>query len=137
MADPSQGTEPLRIAGRAKINTLYSGAPDMISRQLNARGFGNSGKKGKALIMTDLARRGQMAGFEGNLAENILNRQDTTMDLANRLLAAGRGVSTSGNMLGGAVSAGSETLSTMLLLQKLLGSGVGGFNPASYEGVMG
>lgn len=125
MADPAAGTEPLRISGRAGINQLYKDAPDTISRQLNARGFGSSGKKGGALIKTELARRGELAGLDSKIAELILAREDTSMDLAMRLLGLGRGQTTSqsGNVAGGAVGPGIETLTYLDTVNKLLNAG--------------
>jgi hypothetical protein len=122
MTDPSAGTNPMRIAGRAQINSLYAGAPDQIARQMYARGFGGSGKEGKAVIQSDMARRGQMSNLESQLAEYALQRQLAAMKVAQEYLAKPVG----SNVAGGAVSGGLQTLMAMMTAKDGAGGGAGG-----------
>jgi hypothetical protein len=122
MTDPSAGTNPMRVAGRAQINSLYAGAPDQIARQMYARGFGASGKEGKAVIQSDMARRGQMSNLESQLAEYALQRQLAAMKIAQGYVERPVG----GNVAGGAISGGLQTLMAMMTAKGGAGGGGGG-----------
>jgi hypothetical protein len=61
-----------------------------------------------------------------------MDREDQGISLGERLLGIGSGVSYPGNVAGGALSGGLETLTTLLTIDKLLkaggGSQTGGFD---------
>jgi hypothetical protein len=105
LKDPSAGTDVLRTTGRTNINTLYKGAGDTIARQMAARGFGQSGVQGKAQVNSELARRAQMAGLEGDIARYILEREQEALRTSTNYLSNPLG----SNKLGGALGSGGET----------------------------
>jgi hypothetical protein len=74
---------------------------------------------------------GEQSDIATRMAELGLSRGDQGLEMAMRLLGMGTGTTGTstqpGNVLGGAVGAGSETLTTLLMLDKLLkGSAPGG-----------
>jgi hypothetical protein len=127
MSDPSAGTEPLKLGLKSSVNQRFSTLPQRLTTSLAKRGFADSGQLGQGFKGLELARMQELGDVDTEIAKLILGREDQTMDLANRLLSAGRGVSTatSGNMLGGAIGAGTETLTTLMAMQKMFGGGSG------------
>lgn len=135
MADPAAGTEPIRLGLLEKVNQRYRGLPSRVGTQLAKRGMGQSGQMGAALKGLELARSGEISDVNTSMASTILGREDSTLQLINQILGLNRGTTStgtqtgSGNMLGGAVGAGTETLTTMLLLDKILKGNTGGGSP--------
>jgi len=128
MADPSYGTEPLRLGLMEGVNRRYSTLPQRVTTKLAQRGFGDSGQTGAALKGVELARMGEQGDIATKMAELTLGREDSTLDLINRILAGARGETRtgSGNVLGGAIGAGAGTMSMLTMLNKLLKGGGGG-----------
>lgn len=136
IGDPAAGTEPLRTAGRERINRDFEGVNQgLADRFLGFQGGGNSGKFGQASRQAELARGQSLAGFESDFANLILQRQDRGADLATRLLALGRGQENTGvfsqqgsgtnvgaglGPLEGGLGAGLQTATTLLALDQLL-----------------
>ncbi len=140
LADPSAGTDPVRIAGRNRINANFAGADQAVRDKLLTSG-GQSGKYGAGIRRTENARAGALSGFEGDIASLILGRQDNTQSLAQRLLQSGQGRTTDGtstepgNVAGavfGSLGSSLGTLSTLSTLSKLLSGGGGGYQ-TNYE----
>ncbi len=128
MADPSKGTEPLRLGLMESVNRRYKTLPGKLTTQLAQRGFAKSGQLGQGFKGLELARSGEIGDINTRIADLILGRETQSYDLASRLLAAGRGQTNtqSGNVLGGALGSGLETLTTLTTLDKILkGAGVG------------
>jgi len=138
LLNPAAGTEPIVAAGRNRINASYAGADQALRDRLLAGGvMGQSGRYGTAVRTTELGRLGALGGFEGDIASLILGREDNTANLMTRLLSDVRGTTSSGtttgpsNILGGSVSGGLETLTTLMTLDQLLKK------PTILEGVKG
>lgn len=134
IADPSAGTEPLKTAALTNLNKKYAGASDALNTRLAARGFGpGDGRAGRSQMNLELDRFGEQGALETDFAKMILDRDDSTMGLAERLLSLGRGTTTTstgtGNAVAGGIDSGVSTLTTLLSLNKLLkgGGGSGGF----------
>ncbi len=134
LSDPSAGTEPLKTAALTSLNKKYAGASDALSSRLAARGFGpGDGRAGRSQMNLELDRFGEQGALEADFAKMILDRDDSTMGLAERMLSLGRGTNTTttgpGNAIAGGIDSGVSTLTTLLSLNKLLkgGGGEGGF----------
>jgi hypothetical protein len=128
--DPTAGIEPLKLNAMDQVNAGYAGLPAKVGTQLAQRGFANSGQMGASLKGLELARGRDLSNVGASYDQMGLNQENTTMSLINSILSQGRGSSTtatgSGNVAGGAVGSGVETLTTMLLLDKLMKGGGGG-----------
>jgi hypothetical protein len=141
MSNPGAGVEPLRLGLMEGVNRRFKTLPGKLTTSLAQRGFAKSGQLGAGFKGLELARMGEQGDIATRMAELELNRGDQGLDMATRLLGLGTGqtATQSGNMLGGGIGAGSETLTTLLMLDKLLkgsapGGGVGGpgFDFGSY-----
>jgi len=125
MGDPAKGTEALRLGLMEGVNRRYQTMPGKLTTQLAKRGFAKSGQLGQGFKGLELARSGEIGDIDTKIADLILGRETQSYDLASRLLASGRGQTTtqSGNVFGGAIGGGLETLSTLTTLEKLLAGG--------------
>ena len=126
LADPTAGLEPVRTAGRNKINAAYSGAPDALREKFLTGGGTASGRLDRAGRGMEMARVGALSGYESDFAKMILQREDDTLGLSERMLTNPAGERVQGtttgpsNMLGGSVSGGLETATLLYSLNKLL-----------------
>jgi len=124
-----------------RVNKRYEAAPGAITERFAQRGMAGSGKLAQNLMGIDLARMGDMASLENDFASLILGRQDANTALGERLLGVPHGTSGTGkqqttlpgNVAGGAVSGGLETLMALIGLNKRLG-GSGAFDKLSGGG---
>ena len=132
LTDPAAGTQGINLQGTDAINNQYAQMPDQVSQQLAARGFGKSGKLGTAMYNVAGARATAQAGFQGQMAQLISNRQMQGASIADQLLQANRGTTTDSTTTGpdtsaanGLMSAGNglSNLSTLMMLQKVLSGG--------------
>jgi len=136
MSNPTAGIEPVRLGLMEGVNRRYKTLPGKVSTALAQRGFAQSGQTGAALKGVELARMGEQSDIATRMAEFGLSRGDQGLDMAMRLLGMGTGQTATttqpGNRLGGAFGAGSETLSTLMMLDKLLKGSApgGGMSPA-------
>lgn len=144
MADPSQGTDAIRLAGRNRINQTFSGVDQALRDKFLTAG-GASGKYGQAARGVEVGRGQALSGLEGDIASLIFGREDNTLNLSERLLASGQGRSTTGsettpgNVAGatlGSLGSSLSTLSTLTTLNKLL-SGAGGGKVGDISGGAG
>jgi hypothetical protein len=146
LSDPSAGIQPIRAAGRNRINQGFSGVDQALRDKFLSSGVGGkSGKYGAGARATENARQGAFAGFEGDLAKLQLDREDNTLSLSQRLLGQGQGRSstgtdtTPGNVAGatlGSLGSSLGTLATLTTLNKLLTGGggkvgTGGLSPGT------
>ena len=151
MTDPQAGTEATNLNGIDTINQQYAQMPGQVSQQLAARGFGQSGKLGTAMYNTANARSTAQSGWQSQMAQLVSSRQMQGASLADQLLNANRGSTTTTtgpntSMANGLMTAGNglSNLSTLLMLQSVLGGGNGasttlgggGNIPASNPNVM-
>lgn len=122
MADPAQGTEPIRLGLLESVNRNYRGLPNRVGTALAKRGMGRSGQMGAALKGVEMGRLGEISDVNTSMANTVLGRQDSAMEIINRLLSGMRGMTStgSGNVLGGAVGSGIQTLTTLTMLDKML-----------------
>jgi hypothetical protein len=142
LADPSAGTEPIKTGALTDINRRYADAGDTLASRMAAKGYGTAGADGRAGRMNlnlELSRFRDQGDLETKMAQYIMQRDDNTLGLAQRFGQASGSTTTgtqSGNVLGGAASGGMSTLSTMLMLDKLLKggkTGSGGGTDLSYS----
>jgi len=134
LANPEAGVAPLRTAARTRINRTARAAGQNLESNLASRGYDRSGAFPSGLATIESGRVGAFGDLEGQLADFTLRREDTSADLASRLLALFSGEESSGastgtepgNVAGGAVSGGLDTLTTLLTLDRLMKAGGGG-----------
>jgi len=146
LRDPAAGTGAINSAGVNRINTNYDQLPGQISQQLASRGFGKSGELGQSLYSVGNERLNALSNFQSQMNQLILGRQAQGAALGQDLLNANRGSTTTsnststgtstgpGNMAAnGLLSAGNglSNLSTLLMLQKILKPGGGGYSETS------
>lgn len=133
MQDPTQGTDPVRLAGRNQINANFEGVDQAVRDKFGTSG-GKSGKVGAGIRKTENARGTALSGFDGDIASLILGRQDNTLSLSEQLLRSMQGTTTTGsgtqtnpgNVAGaglGSLGSSLGTLSTLSTLSKLLSGG--------------
>lgn len=137
VGNPQAYIEPIRMAQREAVNQNFAGA-DTTLRERYARGAGGaSGKFGTAARQVDLARRSALTGVDTDALMKILDIQQGGAGIAQYLLGQTFGTTTSGtenrqysssgtsnqpgNMLGGGLSGGLGTLSSLIGLNKILG----------------
>ena len=131
MANPGAGVEPLRLGLMEGVNRKFKALPGKLTTQLAGRGFAKSGQLGQGFKGLELERMGEQGDIATKMAELTLDRGDSGLSMAMQMLGLGRGATTEstqpGNKAGGAFGAGSETFTTLLMLDKLLkGSAPGG-----------
>jgi len=141
LRDPAAGTGAINAAGVNRINNNYDQLPQQLSQQLASRGFGKSGQLGEGFYQIGNDRLNNLSNFQSEMNKLILGRQAQGAALGQDLLNSTRGstVTTNGTSSGsstgpdtsasnGLLSAGNglSNLSTLLMLQKVLGSGGGG-----------
>jgi hypothetical protein len=111
------------------VNRRYRNLAPSIAAKFSGRGYGSSGVLQNALAAGEQNRIGDLNDLEGKFAGFQIDENARTEDLATRLLAAGRGSSTvatgPGNAAGAGISSGLETLTTLMTLQRMMGSGGG------------
>jgi hypothetical protein len=120
-----------RNAGRTSINNTYNAVQPNVESQLTARGFGDSGKLGSAILGLNVQRANQFQGLESTLTDQAQNRYEQAIQDS---LAFSRptGSSTTstqtlpGPGLGGTVAGIGGDLATLLFLSKFLKGGGGG-----------
>jgi len=124
LADPTAGLEPVRTAGRNKINAGFSGAPDALREKYLTGGGTSSGRLDRAGRGMEMARMGALSGYESDFAKMILQREDDTLGLSERFLLSPAGERVQGtttgpsNVAGGALSGGMETATLLYALNK-------------------
>jgi len=140
LTTPEAGLKPLRLAQRTGVNRTFAAAPTALAARFLRSGQ-PSGKFGRAARETELARLGSLANVDTAFAGLSLEREDSALNLAERLLsqdfestigtsstgtvsgtASGTGVAP-GSALGGAVSGGLEALSTLMMINRILQGG--------------
>lgn len=140
MKNPGAGLEPVRLGLMEGVNRRYQNLPGKITTQLAQRGMAKSGQLGANLKGVELSRMFDLGDIDTKIAELTQSRGDAATDLASRFLSASAGRTTTGestqpgNMLGGAVGAGSETLSMLMMMDKLMKGGSAGGGGASSGG---
>lgn len=140
--DPSAGLGGLRDTGLQRVNDTFAGAPQAIQEQFARRGMAKSGKVGQAILGSEARRYGALAGFENDFLSRILEEQQYGLSLAERLLSQNFESETTGsqtipgNMLGGAVGGGLETLAYMLMRNGGRNGSRGGWTGAAGDGTL-
>ena len=136
--DPEAGLAPLRAGRRNQVNQRYAGMPQMLADRMLSHGQ-KSGKFGRATREMEMARFGEMADVDNWFAQLILEQKDKGVGIAERLLGqdfggtvSTRGSSRSwgtgvapGSATGSAVSGGTEALTTLMMIDKMM-QGPGG-----------
>ena len=127
---------PFKLAAKDRVNRMYAGAPQALRNKYHSGQGGTSGKYGMAAFQTEMGRYGSLADLESQFAEMALSEQDKGYDMMDRLLRMSMGSTTkgttagtqtqSGNVLGGAVGGGLESLTTLWMLNNLLKGGNSG-----------
>jgi hypothetical protein len=125
------------------VNRRYRNLPAAITSDFAGRGYGSSGVLQNAIAGSHGDRIGDLNDLEGKFAGLQIDADERAMDTATRLLASGRGSTTtqtqSGNPIGTGVSAGLETLTTLMTLQRMMsggGNNGSGGNAASQPNAM-
>jgi hypothetical protein len=127
LLNPQGVPDATNTAAVSGVNRAFKGSNDRITEALSQRGFGNSGVAQTAIAQNEAARAGKLGGLESIFAQMGQDQENNTLNLAERLLSQGRGVSstsegtTPGNVAGGALTGGLQGLMYALL------SGQGGF----------
>lgn len=117
------------------INRRYRNLPAAITADYASRGYGSSGVLQNAIAGTHASRISDLNDLEGKFAGFQIDQDNQAQDLAARLLASGRGSTTtatqSGTAVGSGISSGLETLTTLLTLGRMLGGGKSGSGGSS------
>lgn len=112
------------------VNRRFRNLPSAITADFAGRGYGSSGVLQSEIARSHGDRIGALNDLEGKFAGFQIDQDNQAMDLATRLLASGRGSTTTatggGTAVGSGISSGLETLTTLLTLQRLMGGGGGG-----------
>ncbi len=145
MANPGGDAnfKTVKNAAMTGVNRSAKAAGTSLNNRLAARGFGGAGtdgRSGRAQVDLELDRDRNMGDMEAKFAAMLLDRDDSTMGLAERLLSFGKGQTTStegtGNAVAGGLDSGISTLTTLLSLDKLMRPSAAGSSGAG-AGAMG
>lgn len=134
LTNPTAVLDPIRSARRNAVNQDYAGIEDTLADRMLSHGGRNSGKFGRAVRETNVARVGALADVDSDMARLVLEQQDRGSSLMERLLGMTFdneiGTSSTGSMSGtnvlpgsmmaGGVNSGLETLSALQMINKLL-----------------
>jgi len=111
--DPKSFLAPAQNAGREDVNANYSRASDMIRQQFMSNATGNGGgKQGKAAVMSDLARRGDLSKVDNSFAQQAAQMPVTAAQLMQQFLGMDFGEKTSGVTSGTNTGVSTSTGST-------------------------
>lgn len=95
--NPSQYIDPIRKAATAQINQNYSSAPSGIAQKMLAYGGSKSGKFGKAMVQSELARYSDINNLNGQLAPLTMQQQNFGANLLQQMLGLNYGSTTTNN----------------------------------------
>lgn len=127
MAHPEGVFDPMKAAAINGVNQTYAGIGQRMQSQFSGRGFGRSGTLLTNRVGQEVSRAGDIGGLESQFASKQLDYTNNLMDQASRFGFANpgsRATSTSPNtMAAGAFGAGSQTLTSLWALNKLMGGG--------------
>lgn len=121
-----------RDAGRTAINTNYNAIMPNVESNLTARGFGESGKLGSAILGLNVGRANQFQTLESQLQDDAQARYDNTLAQAvNFSRPTGSTTNSTTTLpsqsgLGSAIGGAGTDIATLLYLSKLLKPGSGG-----------
>jgi len=111
------------------VNRRFRNMPSAITADFAGRGYGSSGVLQSEIARSHGERIGALNDMEGKFAGFQIDQDNQAQDMASRLLASGRGSSTtqtqSGNPVGSGISSGLETLTTLLTLGRMMKGGGG------------
>lgn len=122
LANPRANLDPLKAAAIGGVNRTYAGLQDRLASTFAGRGFGRSGKLVTNAKQLEIARAGDIGGIESKFAGMQLDYENQVVDQAMRFGFAAPGATQQipGNMIGGAISSGAETFTTLYALDRLL-----------------
>lgn len=96
--NPGSLTAPAQNQARSQVDEDYAGTDDALRQQfLTGGGGGGSGKYGKAVLSSDLARRGKLADVDSSFATTNAAAPLTAAQLAQNFLGLNFGESTKTN----------------------------------------
>lgn len=125
--NPQDVTAALRAPAADRINRTYAGLDQRLQRSASGRGFGRSGKLMLDRQGLEIARAGEIGDLESKFAGMQLDYENQLRDQAMRFAFSGAGSQGTqtmpGNMVGGALSSGVETATTLFGLNELLKRG--------------
>lgn len=140
MNDPQAGFAPIKTAAIDSVNRNYMDMPSRLSSQFASRGYGSSGNFGNSLYRTELSREGDMSSIESQFAKAAIDQRNQGASLGERLLASGRGTTSTStgpdtSAANGFMSGGNalENISTLMMLSKALKGGGGGYPTAGTD----
>lgn len=125
------------------VNRRYRNLPAAITSDFAGRGYGSSGVLQSEIAKSHGERIGALNDMEGKFAGFQIDQDNHAQDLATRLLASGRGSTStgtqtgSGTALGSGISSGLETLTTLMTLQRMLSGGKSSGSSSSGGGYIG
>ncbi len=95
--NPQQFLAPQQGRARNQVNEDYAGTPDALREQFLSGGGGEgSGKYGKAVLSSDLARRGKLADVDSSFAGQAAQLPLTAAQLAQQFLGLNFGETNNG-----------------------------------------
>jgi hypothetical protein len=139
----SAALQRLKTNAQSKVASNYKTAPATAANELAARGFatGKSGLSQRTMDQAALSKYSALGDLEGTFAQAILGQNQQGASALMSLLNANRGeegTSTTtgeavqgGNMLGGGLNAGVETVILLSTLDKLMKRGGANAAPSS------
>lgn len=116
---------PLKTAATGKINRTYNGLEDRLQSRFSGAGMGRSGKVLTNAKQLEVARAGDIGDMEAKFSGLQLDEESRRLDQALRAAWANPGSSQvlPGNAAGASLSAGSEAITTLMMLAAMTGGG--------------
>lgn len=121
-----------RNQGRTEINNTFDAMRPRLEAALTARGFGQSGKLGAGFKDLEIQRGNAFQNLEGDLRQQQLQRLMQALGLGESFAFAApgqhatgssTGTATGPSQFGNTIGQAGGDIGSLLLLQKLLGSG--------------
>jgi hypothetical protein len=132
LQNPKVDLGPQKTYAYGNVNKAFDQTGERLEAALTGRGFGRGGKFARTMGRNEVARSGALGSLESQFAQMALDEENKIIEQAMRFAFASPGQQTQypGNMLGAGIGAGSETLTTLFMLDRLMNPGGGpGANP--------
>lgn len=97
LTNPQGAVNPARMQARNQVNSDFAGSADRIRQKFLTTGGGQSGKSGRAILDSELARSGKLADVDNSAAVEAAQLPLTATQLAEAFLGINMGQSTTGN----------------------------------------
>lgn len=97
LTDPQSAVNPARMQARNQVNSDFAGSADRIRQKFLTTGGGGSGKSGRAILDSELARSGKLADVDNSAAVEAAQLPLSATQLAEAFLGINMGQSSTGD----------------------------------------